>query len=478
MNTGIGIDSGTFHTVSTFFDGDNVWIPERSILSIALRAGNTTMVGVDAISQMETAAFELIMAPKLKLSDIGVPDQLLQSILRKLVGQSLEDLGRRPSNAVLTVPPGWTLGHCQILKDAIEPIASGIRFIHEPIALLIAAMYLSPKNEADPRIVAKLDGADSILICDWGAGTVDVALVKVDRKGHQYEFSCIGEFTEKLHGGTSIARGVIQDYEKSQGTGATANSEKMAYRLQEYWQGEGYRNLGFEMYEPLTRARRLLAAKTIGAKIKDLFDDLKIPNGAGILFLIHGGPLESPELRLFLEQSLVEVLEISSEQLLHIGNDFAGSLPYDQVPYRRDALVATGAALFAARGEALPEFEYEIALRDSFGQVSSSARLARSHNLEGIQVINPPYSGVDYFVDVQQLRGSAPDSKTSIKTELRLHVRQDAVVMYRIREAGVGYVLLEAIEAQNQPAPKPFPDARSDQRQLPERSTRFSINLE
>lgn len=151
-------------------------------------------------------------------------------------------------------------------------------------------------------------------------------------------------------------------------------------------------------------------------------------------------------------------------------------MPFDKVRWRRDVLVATGASLFAARGKALPEFEYEITLKDSSGRSSSSVRLARRHNLAGIQVITPPFSGVDYYVDVQQLRRDG--TKTSIKTELSLHIRKDAVVMYRIREAGVGYALVEAIEAQNLPCPEPFPDACLDQRTLPEQSTRFSINLE
>ena len=476
MSSGVGIDSGTFHTVATHTNGSSIRIPTRSIQSIALlRLGKNPIVGIHAVPQMDLP-LELILAPKLSLGKASVNDPILQTILRQLAQQALEDLGGKPSNTVLTVPPGWTFEHCQILQKAVEPIGGmKVQFIHEPIALLIAAMHLAPRYTKDPRLVAKLENADLVLVCDWGAGTVDIALVQITRCGHQHEFSCIGELTELGQGGTSMAKDIISQYAEDEGTSANIDN-KMVFRLQCHWQGDHHAAQDFSCYDLITQQRRQQAADTISKKIEELFSTLKIQNRTEILCMLYGGPLESLDLRSFLEKDLIETLGFLPKQFIHIDNDFAESLPFDKVRWRRDVFVATGASLFAARGKALPEFEYEITLKDSSGHSSSSVRLARRHNLAGIQVITPPFSGVDYYVDVQQLRRDG--TKTSIKTELSLHIRKDAVVMYRIREAGVGYALVEAIESQNLHCPEPFLDACLDQRTLPEQSTRFSINLE
>lgn len=476
---GIGIDCGTFHTVATYAGGSSIRIPLRSIPSIALNAGKKTYVGVDATDQIGLAATTLIRNPKLSMVQKGVRDQRVEFILRKLIEQAVQDLGAAElNNIVLTVPPAWTSEHCKLLQAAVNPIVeTKVRFIHEPIALLISAMYLAPKHTKDFSIVTKLDNADLILVCDWGAGTVDVALVQIKKDGLRHEFSCIGELTELGQGGTAIAEDVIREREKSKKSVLENSTEKMAFRLQDHWQGNSYPGLDFSDCDSITRDRRHDAAKVICGKINELFSNLGIADRSGILCLLHGGPLESSELRSFLENNLKETLGFLQSQFLHIGNDFSEFLPFNQTPWRRDVMVAAGAALFAARGEVLPEFEYEIALRDSFGKISSRVRLARGPNLAGRQAITPPFYGVDYYVDVQQLRRDSL-LKTAIKTELRLHVREDTVVMYEIGEAGVGYALVKATEYLDLPCPIPFDDARSDFKELTERSTRFSINLE
>ena len=475
---GIGIDAGTFHTVATYAAGSSIRIPRRSIPSIALDAGKKTYVGVDATDQIGLAATTLIRNAKLSMGQKGVRDQKLELILRQLIEQAVQDLGAAElNNIVLTVPPAWKSEHCQILQAAINPIvATKVRFIHEPIALLISAMYLAPKH-TDFSIVTKLDNADLILVCDWGAGTVDVALVQIKKDGLRHEFSCIGELTELGQGGTAIAEDVIREREKSKNIVVENSTEKMAFRLQEHWQGNSYPGLDFSDCDSITRNRRHEAAKVICGEIDKLFSKLGIEDRSGVLCLLHGGPLESSELRSFLENNLKETLNFLPSQFLHIGNNFSELLHSNQIPWRRDVMVAAGAALFAARGEALPEFEYEIALRDSFGKISSPVRLVRAHNLAGRLPITPPFCGVDYYVDVQQLRRGSL-LKTAIKAELRLHVREGAVVMYEIAEAGVGYARLKATEYRDLPCPMPFADARLDSKELTEHSTRFSINLE
>lgn len=468
MKFGIGIDIGTFHTVATSVNENNFCVPKKSIPSIALRSGNTPIVGNDAIDQLGLSnGFELILAPKLLLNTDSNQD-FLQKVISKLAKLAIDDIdyeNDQSGNVVITVPPGWTREHCQLLEEAVEQIGMKASFIHEPIALLIATMHLAFKGNEQSS--AKLENADLFLVCDWGAGTVDIALVRVVKKGDRYEFSCEGEFTDRKHGGTSLARDIVYGYDKS------VDIDNMAYHLQSAWQGEELLDLSH--YKPITSKRRDDAATVIAEKIENLFNENDIKNKASIVCLFHGGPLESEELQSFLKEKLIKSLGLSTRQFLHIGNQFSESLPFDKVPWRRDVLVSAGASLFASRGEIFPEFKYEIALKDSFGNISNRIPLEIRPNLKGIQVITPPHTDRDYYVDVQQVRRDG--TKTSQNKELSLYVRPHAVLRYQIREAGVGFALIEVTEAEDLPSPVPFPDARSECVRLPECSTRFSIDF-
>ncbi len=481
----IGIDAGTFHTVAVRMHcdapprGDVLRFPQRSIPSIAFRSGDTPVVGVDAIPYLDSDR-EIILAPKLQLAGAGKDLPLLQRIIRKLVYQALQDLGvERPGSAVMTVPPSWTLEHCRILKESIEPLVPKISFLHEPIAMVLGAIYLAPQYDKDLRLAAKLDRAELALICDWGAGTVDVALVRINRAGKLHEFSCLGEVTELDQGGTAIARDVVRDFQKSRVEGESA--EKNAYRLQAHWAGDVFPGRDFSGYEPLIRKRRSVAAEVVAQRVSELLDSFAIEDRGKILCILHGGPLESPDLKLFFQEKLAVLAKLSAQQFLHIGNEFASGLSFDTIPWRRDVLVASGAALFAARGKIQPEFEYRISLRNARGELASSVMLALGPNLAGIQIVEPPNTGSDYYVEVQQLRRS-PDGgdlvPTSIKAELAHYVRPRALVKYCILGADVGYACIEAREVTDTMEPGDIPDAKYARVFLPEKCTRFSIELE
>ena len=365
----------------------------------------------------------------------------------------------------------------------MEPLGIDVSFQHEPIALLIAAMHLARFNREDPSIIARLNNADPILVCDWGAGTVDIALVSVSRKDNQHQFACINEITELGHGGTAIARAVIEELNLDR----SKNIEAEVYHLQTHWHGDGVKDFSaYDGYDHAVKLRRERAATEIGKKIGKLIKDSRIDKGSNMVCVLHGGPLESDQLRAFLQEQLTQSLGIEDQQFLHIGEKFCAALPEHEPAWRRDVLVAQGAALFASRGEAFPEFEYLVKLKDSFGQPCGSLRLARKYTLRGIQVVTPPFTGVDYFVEIEQARRTfasdllgrtSQGQGTPIRAELGLYVRPNAVIMYRIREAGPGYSLIEALEAENLPAPVPFEDANIAKVRLPERSTRFSIEL-
>jgi hypothetical protein len=476
---GVGIDLGTFHSVATFATNNNFGrIPKTSIRSISVRYAGDLYVGNEAIEYVDFKGSELILAPKLELKKSNYDDNELQKIIGKLAEKTLSDLKKvnadfNSGNVVITVPPAWTFQDCKILQEAVEERSDGeihVRFIHEPIALLISTIYLAQKY--DKLLLGKLESADLFLVCDWGAGTVDIALVKVLAKGKTREFSCLGQFTNDEFGGTSIAKNAVEKHGKDK------EIDRISYHLQEYWQGEEFASIDFNSYESVVTECRQLAANTITEQIETLLNDKGIKKYNSIKCLLHGGPLESKELRSFLQKALNEKLNFSTNQFEHIGNDFAENLPFDKTPWRRDVLVSTGASLFALKGKCLPEFEYEIELKDDRGQASSSVFLAYGSNCFGKRTFTPPRTNEDYSVDVYQTRNlDGKRIRTTIKSELHIGVRSRAVLQYQIQEAGAGYVDISVTEAKDGMEAIPFTDARRDSVRLPEHSTRFSIDF-
>jgi hypothetical protein len=476
----IGIDAGTFHTVAVEMRNGALRIPKQSVPSIAVLMPNGgAIVGVKALTPevlRSTGLKPLLLAPKLELGRNQTNHQLLQKIIRELISQALDGLGGGRGDAVLTVPPGWTFEHCEILTEALDPLGTKVRFMHEPIAMLLGAMYLAPKYKQDPRLTAKLDQAELVLICDWGAGTVDVALVHIERNGRSHEFSCLAELTEIGHGGTSIARDVVREFGNMTDEGDGAETD--AYLLQAHW-ANPVAGRDFSRYDVLVGERRASAADEVARKVAALLGSLSAEDRSAILCVMYGGPLESADLARLFKERLEVHAGLANKQFVHIGNEFAAGLPYDVVPMRRDVLVAAGAAIFGEGGQTLPEFEYEVVLRNARGELTSSVRLAIARNLAGIQIIEPPHTGADYYVEVNQLRRTHDGDlvPTSIKAELAHYVRPNALVKYRVVSAEVGHACIEATEVPNTMGPGEFPDARSAKVFLPEKSTRFSIDL-
>jgi hypothetical protein len=468
--TTVGIDIGTFHTLAVAMGSGALTIPPRSVPSIAL-LGHVPIVGFDAITQMDLG-FPLLQAPKLEMGSQRIERGLICSVLRKLANQSMAELAMDSNQPlVVTVPPGWDLDQCNLLQEALALDGSHVQFLHEPIALLVAAWYLAPRHE-DPAFRAKLGHFDEIVVCDWGAGTVDLAVVSIAGNLSHPEFRCIGEVTISDWGGTSIARSAVEAFRNSGGTLHT-DSERTSVFLQQHWAGTHPSPVPLASIDPFVSLERRNAAIAIQVEARRLIEKCKSPSK--VLFLMHGGPLEADPLRAAFSEALVKI-GVSRDRQMHIGNDFAKRISGVAANLRRESLVALGAALYAACGRSLPEFKYRVELRDAFGKVASSARLAISPHTKGIQPVHPPYTGVDYVVDVQQMRDDGSD--TPMRKELAIHVRPGGILLYRIAKTGVGFARIEAIEARNLPVPKAYQDAIPAAVIMPERSTRFHLDFE
>ena len=463
MKKCIGIDLGTFHTVSVLKNEQDVLFPTHSIRSIA--------VGVDADLQINSPG-HLILAPKLKLHDQSESRETISIILRKLVEQSIQALGANIRTAVMTVPPGWSFEDCTAIRESVSVLGLELSFMHEPIALLAAVTYLSKKKECNPLITGLLATTEKVFVCDWGAGTVDLAVIQLIHKKNGLDYQCLGESTVLGEGGTNLAIDIVDSVEEF------VNNQdviKSAFFLQLSWQGEAANSFNFDKYKTNSQSRRQIAANKISIAAAELMQRLCIDDRTDIVTILHGGPLENKELRTFLENDLFSNVGLDTSKSFMAGTDFIRSF-VGLRNIKRDCLVAAGAAIYGADGEALPEFEYEIFLKDSFGKSTSSVRLIKGKNLSGIQVITPPFSGVDYYVEVYQVSNIGGfRERTPISAELKLFVRKGAVVMYRIAAAGVGFATVEAAEAQDLPCPELFPDSRIESITLPEKSTRFHI---
>jgi hypothetical protein len=470
----VGIDLGTFHTVAVHANLDKITFSKRSIPSIAVLIRNATIVGFEAQRQSATAT-KIIVAPKLKLHDRSESLEVLKPILRGLVSESLTNLGLREASAVLTVPPGWNLSDCIAIKEAVEPLGFSLSFFHEPVALLAAAYHLIRHSSCEHAISGSLINAESVLICDWGAGTVDLAYVRIKRRGDgSIEFSVLGEKTEIGEGGNDLARDIVIE---TVGDSIKDRADFVAYQLQEAWQGNLLPGFNASLFERKAGERRKQAAIRISKSVSQLLADLSIFDRSKVLFLLYGGPMESADLSDALKAELTNELGIGKSQMINLDSNYVERTG-NELGARRDMLVAAGAALYGTSGEAIPEFEYEVLLRDSFGNKTSSVRLVKDKNLKGIQVITPPYTGVDYFVDIIQLSSAnGVSTRTAISGELRLHVRSNAVIRYSIAEAGVGFVKIQAAEAMDLPTPELFSDSRIEELLLPEKSTRFILNI-
>ncbi len=467
--THIGIDIGTFHSVAVGATSGQVAVPKRSVPSIALLARGGPIVGFDAEQQLDLG-YTLIQAPKLLLDSREIERRTLGEVLRKLSLRAGEDLGLGTHhNTVATVPPGWNLEQCDLMSQALSPSFPRLTFFHEPIALLVAAWRLAPEHE-DPSYYAKLSSFREVIVCDWGAGTVDLAAVSVSGTATEPVFRCVGEVTDATWGGTRIARSAVGEFRKA-GRALPTDDERAVLYLQQFWSDRRPSPIPLEELTPFISKLRQNAAFSMQAEVSRLLR--KFSDSANVLFVMHGGPLESDELRDQFRDAL-ETIGIARERQMHVGSDFVNRLRPKAANLRRDALVALGAAVFAESGRTLPEYEYRLNLRDASGRMSSSVRLAVTPTTRGLQAVNPPFTGVDYSVEVQQVRD---DTDTPLRKELAIFVRDEALLLYRISEAGVGFANIEAVEARNLPAPKPFADSKPASVKMPERSTRFQMNF-
>lgn len=186
----IGIDLGTTNSEVSFVFDDAVKIIESNdigsndngILPSCVGIDNKGQVIVGEKARNQAAAFpeNTVLAVKRQMGEnlhfiLGnqgySPQEISSLILKELKTRAEQAIGRKVSQAVITVPAYFTDAQRQATKEAGTIAGLDVlRIINEPTA---AALAYEELNSADQK---------NILVYDLGGGTFDVSIVRIESK--------------------------------------------------------------------------------------------------------------------------------------------------------------------------------------------------------------------------------------------------------------------------------------------------------
>nr|WP_102402209.1 Hsp70 family protein [Vibrio cyclitrophicus]PMF61739.1 hypothetical protein BCV09_15075 [Vibrio cyclitrophicus] len=111
--------------------------------------------------------------------EIKHPKDVVTDLMKFLIEHALEDDGSEIadlSTAVVTIPVAMDGRSRQALREAL--LDAGIKvdsFVHEPLA----ALYGYYQDQIDPRNALQRDEGKTVLVFDWGGGTLDLTLCQI-----------------------------------------------------------------------------------------------------------------------------------------------------------------------------------------------------------------------------------------------------------------------------------------------------------
>jgi actin-like ATPase involved in cell morphogenesis len=193
-----GIDFGTTNSLAAVVVGDRALalvdqVTRRPHPSVLWYRGAGVVVGRTARENMdltETGAPPgFVRSPKMSLRRDGPifvdgrpiePADAVAEVFRHLKDDAAQPResapGRNLGRAVLTIPVDFGGPERRALRQAATKAGIGvIQFVHEPVA----ALYAYLRSRADVRReLARLEGR-SVLVFDWGGGTLDLTLCRI-----------------------------------------------------------------------------------------------------------------------------------------------------------------------------------------------------------------------------------------------------------------------------------------------------------
>jgi hypothetical protein len=207
-----GIDFGTTNSLVTLIDEQGRSIPlvevetNRPHPSVIWYRGSEIVVGRQARRYLditsEGAPPGFVRSPKMALrhgSPIYVdglvidPSDAVAEVLKHLVSDATKERGGRSgevvSKAVMTVPVNFGGPQRRALRMAAAKAGIGIvQFVHEPVAALYAHLRSQPNLD---REIARYEER-TMLVFDWGGGTLDLTLCKI-RAGMIQQIDSLGD---------------------------------------------------------------------------------------------------------------------------------------------------------------------------------------------------------------------------------------------------------------------------------------------
>ena len=196
--TVFGIDFGTTNSLGAIIVGDRALslvdqVTNRPHPSVLWYRGSGVVVGREARQNLDItevgAPAGFVRSPKMSLRREGPifvdgrpidPTDAVAEVLKHLKEDASlargQAAGRDMSRAVLTIPVNFGGPERRALREAATKAGIGVvQFVHEPVAALYAHLRSKPDLG---RELARLEGC-SVLVFDWGGGTLDLTLCKI-----------------------------------------------------------------------------------------------------------------------------------------------------------------------------------------------------------------------------------------------------------------------------------------------------------
>lgn len=194
----VGFDFGTTNSLISVVVGDRVIDvmdveTGRPHPSIVRYEGEQVVVGREAKDALGAAGIGVhgntVKSPKFLLGEeaIGVggvdrsPVDIVADVVRHVRSESLRSPQRNVlgdlDNAVVTIPVTMNGHRRAALREAFAGAGMGVaQFVHEPLA----ALYGFIRGAKDPEEMARRLARRNVLVVDWGGGTLDLTLCRVD----------------------------------------------------------------------------------------------------------------------------------------------------------------------------------------------------------------------------------------------------------------------------------------------------------
>lgn len=194
----VGFDFGTTNSLVSVVVGDRVIDvmdveTGRPHPSIVRYEGEQVVVGREAKDALGAAGIGVhgntVKSPKFLLGEEAVavggvdrsPVDIVADVVRHVRTESMRSPQRNVlgdlDNAVVTIPVTMNGHRRAALREAFA--GAGIRvtqFVHEPLA----ALYGFIRGSHDPEEMARRLARRNVLVVDWGGGTLDLTLCRVD----------------------------------------------------------------------------------------------------------------------------------------------------------------------------------------------------------------------------------------------------------------------------------------------------------